>query len=211
MYSSPLTKNRFTLLDTVNEIRSVDTAPEKIVFISYRREGADPEIARKCAEILEAIPGLYYWFDEDDDCMQETHAHNDDIQKAQCIERGLNISSALLGIIGRDTFNSPWIPYEIGGAHGRQHYKEKDSQQTPHPLIAHLIYGVSQSDVPGFVGLGTPLVYRKYSNHPLSEVKIWAQHLAEFLRGYSVDATLRQRVNEIYNKNTRNMKSTWML
>lgn len=211
MRSRTLTKNRFTIFDTVNETRSVSTASEKIVFISYRREGEDPVIARKCAEILEDIQGLHYWFDEHDDCMQQAHAHNDDIQKARCIERGLNISSALLGIIGPSTFESPWIPYEIGGARGRQQYKEKDSQQTPHPMIAHLIHGDSLSKVPAFVGLGTPLVYRKYSNDPLSEVTIWAQHLVKVVRGYSVDVSLRRRVNEIYNENTRDLKLTEIL
>ena len=68
--------------------------------------------------------------------MQQAHAENDDLQKAVCIEQGLDVSSALLGIIGPGTFDSPWIPYEIGGARGRDRYARHT--EIPHPRIAHL-------------------------------------------------------------------------
>ena len=101
-----LTKNCFTT-------RSYSPQDdENIVFISYRRTICDKYEARKCAEILEDINGLHYWLDEDDKCMQNAQAENDDIKTAHCIEEGLDVSSALLGIIGPGTFDSPWIPYE---------------------------------------------------------------------------------------------------
>ena len=46
-------------------------------------------MARKCAEILEKINGLSYWLDEDDECMKNAQAENDDIKTALCIEEGL--------------------------------------------------------------------------------------------------------------------------
>ena len=108
-----LTKNLF-------EVRQPIFNPdeESVVFISYRRTLCDKFEARKCAKMLERIEGLSYWIDEDDECMQRAQNQNNDVQTALCIEQGLDVSSALLGIIGPGTFTSPWIPYEIGGARG---------------------------------------------------------------------------------------------
>lgn len=204
-----LTKNLF-------EVRQPTFKPDEksIVFISYRRTYPDNFMARECAEILERIYGVSYWFDEHDKCMQSAQAKNDDVQTALCIEQGLDVSSALLGIIGPRTFTSPWIPYEIGGARGRQRYKKPfypepqpfDSEPlVPHPLIAHFIHGIENiSQIPAFVALGIPLL-------TIEEVAKWAQSIADILqkapRSVSLNEAKRiqeQRgIQEIYRRNSR--------
>lgn len=191
-----VSKNLFTTNETLFRSRREDTT-KKIVFISYRRTYCDRYEAKKCAEILEGIPELHYWLDEDDECMKQAHAENDDLKKALCIERGLDVSSALLGIIGPGTFDSPWIPYEIGGARGRDRYSRHFD--IPHPRIAHLIHGVDLSDVPAFVGLGTPLTSR-------DEVKIWAEHLADTLQNRYIYSSQTRNLSDIYTRNTRDLK-----
>lgn len=209
MQNRTLRKNRFT----TRSYSPRDT--EKIVFISYRNTVCDKYEARKCAEILEDIEGLHSWLDTDDKCMQLAHADNDDLKKARCIERGLDVSSALLGIIGRGTFNSAWIPYEIGGARGRQRYRKPFQEAVrpdqEHPLIAHLIHGVALDKVPGFVGLGTPLT-------SLDEVKDWAKSIAEILKQDSLSTGIsssgiksiqdRHGIKEISRRNTAQLRST---
>lgn len=127
--------------------------------------------------------------------MQQAHADNDDIQKAVCIEQGLDVSSALLGIIGPGTFDSAWIPYEIGGARGRHRYSQPFRGAVPpnqaHPLIAHFIHDTNiLSEVPGFVGLGIPLVSRE-------EVKAWAESVAEILDDSKTKSLSFTRADEI--------------
>ena len=196
MQRRTLTKNLFTTDQTL--FRSYHAAPtKKIVFISYRRTVCDRYEARKCAEILEGIPGLHYWLDEDDKCMQQAHAENDDLPKAVCIEQGLDVSSALLGIIGPGTFDSPWIPYEIGGARGRSRYA--GHTEIPHPGIAHFIHGDKLHKVPAFVGLGTPLISR-------DEVRLWAEHLANKLQKRYISKAQRQNLRDIYTRNTQDLK-----
>lgn len=200
MRDRTLTKNLFTTRPTL--LRSYETAtekdaPQKIVFISYRRTECDRFEAIECARILEGISGLHYWLDEDDECMQQAHAEKNDLKKALCIEQGLDVSSALLGIIGRCTFDSPWIPYEIGGARGRERYVGHTEE--PHPRIAHYIHDVPLSDVPAFVGLGTPLI-------SLDQVRSWAENLADTLQDRYVSDTQRQNLKNIYTENTRDLK-----
>ena len=191
-----LPKNLFTTDQPLFRSYQED-ATKKIVFISYRRTHCDRYEARKCAEILEDIDGLHYWLDEDDKCMQQAHAENDDLQKAVCIEQGLDVSSALLGIIGPGTFDSPWIPYEIGGARGRSRYA--GHTEIPHPGIAHLIHDVDMSKVPAFVGLGTPLISR-------DEVRLWAEYLADKLQKRYISKAQRQNIHDIYTRNTQDLK-----
>ena len=208
-----LTKNLF-------EVRQPTFNPDEksVVFISYRRTYPDSAVARKCAEILEGIYGVSYWFDEDDECMQGAQAKNDDVKTALCIEKGLDVSSALLGIIGPRTFTSPWISYEIGGARGRQRYKKPfdpepqpfDSEPlVPHPLIAHFIHDVDISKIPAFVALGIPLF-------TIEEVIKWVQSIADILkrshRSERVSLNETQRIQDqygiqdIYERNTRLLK-----
>ena len=166
--------------------RSYDFTPqeERIVFVSYRRD--DEQLALECVDILRSIPGLNYWFDEHDKCMAEAQGQNSDIAIANCIEHGLDVASALLGIIGPQTFKSPWIPYEIGGARGR--FTDSDPSveppPAPHPLIVHYIYG-EMEEFPAFVALGTPL-------RCPCEVQEWAESLSQVLRmiqGRSINQT----------------------
>ena len=208
-----LTKNRFQIGESYN----FNLETESIVFISYRRVIRDKIMARKCAKILERTPGLKYWLDEDDKCMTYAQSHISDIATANCIEQGLDAASALLGIIGPETFDSPWIPYEIGGARGRQRFfkpfassSSADSPPSPHPLIAHLIHNIDIKDVPDFVALGIPLA-------SLDEVEEWAMSVTRILkqiqkspRGKILLTEARNiqdlcGIQDIYDRNTRHL------
>ena len=198
---SNLTKNLCTSGGAI-EFRSEN---QNAVFISYKRE-PDKEIAYECAKILQDTSGLYYWIDE-----EHAEAKGSDIDITLCIEKGLDATSALLGIIGPQTLDSAWIPYEIGGARGRQRFRRRFDKETlsaeqPHPLIAHLIHGQEITDLPGFIQLGTPL-------RCLCEVQEWAAYIAEVLREENLSLqmvkSIRQRsgIQEIYERNIRLL--TW--
>ena len=156
--------------------------PEAHVFISYRNLGVDAELARKCVKIINGVAGLKPWIDQADECLERASRCQTKGEQARaiagCIEQGLDTSSALLGIIGPQTFTSPWIAYEIGGARGRQKFTgpfQDGNQQdespcpAPNPLIAHLIHEVDNP--PAFLTLGTPLF-------SLNDVRKWATGVA---------------------------------
>ena len=198
--------------------RSYDFTPEeeKIVFVSYRRD--DEQLALRCVDILNSIPGMNYWFDRHDACINEQSQQSEDspiadIALANCIEHGLDVASALLGIIGPQTFTSPWISYEIGSARGRftSRGPSIEPPTSPHPLIAHYIRGVEIEQTPAFIALGTPL-------RGLCEVEEWARSLSEILsiiQGRPIDQNLlaaardihrRNDVQAIYERNTQHLR-----
>lgn len=145
----------------------------KIVFISYRNESPDAEWAEGCADIVQNTYGLDIWFDKKDACLPEDSPPP---EIARCVEEGLDVASALLGVISPQTFTSPWPSYEIGGARGRQRFVKPFQNSpgpfpdlAPNPLIAHL---VTSGNHPAFISLGTPLGSR-------DDVKKWAETISE--------------------------------
>ena len=156
-----------------SESRSLDTSTAKIVFISYRNRFPDAEWAEECADIVRKTYGLDIWFDKKDACLPEGSPAP---EIARCVEEGLDVASALLGVISPQTFTSPWPPYEIGGARGRQRFVEpfqdwsgRFPNLAPNPLIAHL---VTSGNNPEFISLGTPL-------QDLDDVKKWADTVSK--------------------------------
>ena len=195
-----------------------DADDESIVFISYKRN-PDLPIAYECAKELDSIGGITYWIDEEDECLANAQSWGSStkiaIETAKCIEKGLDLASALLGIIGPETFESPWVPYEVGGARGRQRFKRfytaLDDLPIPHPLIAHYIHDdVDIRKVPAFVALGTPLL-------SLGEVFLWATSVAEILKEIQSTSIRKIRytnvrdirktyqIDNIYDRNVRNL------
>ena len=170
-----LTKNQFK----ASQRDGFEPYDESIVFISYKRD-PDLPIAIRCTEKLQHVNGISYWIDQKDECLSSARASTNKAKKAvetaKCIEKGLDVASALLGIIGPETFDSPWVPYEIDGARGRQRFTITYTSLAsfPHPLIAHLIYDVDDEDVPDFVALGTPLFC-------IDDMILWARSVAEIL------------------------------
>ena len=183
------------------EIRNTaDFNKNPAVFISYKRD-PDRPMAKACAKILDETSGLYYWLDE-----ERVPSDEDDVKIATCIEEGLDAASALLGIIGTETFKSSWVPYETGGARGRQRFKDRlqgtPRSEEPHPLIAHLIYDPSIKKLPAFIELGIPL-------RCLCEVHEWAAYIAEILQQKNVSLyevkriQLQHGIQDIYERNIR--------
>ena len=207
-----LLNNRFK----ASQEQGFDADDESIVFISYKRN-PDLPIAYKCAKELDKVKGIAYWVDEEDECLSKASSRTSKAKKAgetaKCIEKGLDIASALLGIIGPKTFDSSWVPYEIGGARGRQRFSISylSDHPQPHPLIAHLIYGIDIDEAPDFVALGTPLIN-------LAEVTLWARSVAAIIEKIQEDSSRKillkdskeirsyHGVEKIYERNTRHFR-----
>lgn len=171
-----------------------DPDAKPLVFISYKRS-PDFDIAYKCAQRLDSV-GINYWIDEEDECIANAQSKSSDIHIAECIEKGLDVSSALLSIIGPETWSTPWVPYEIGGARGRQRFSILYTTAPPNPLIAHLIHG-NIEDAPDFVALGTPLT-------SLYEVTQWAKSVVDIL-----EAARKESDGKLLIKTRREIRSSY--
>lgn len=120
------------------------TMPSVCIFISHN--SVDKPMARKVADALMRM-GFDIYFDEKDVVLQTAVKKGKDQAIVACIEDGLDKCSHLLGLISKKTFDSWWVPYEIGGATGRKkkcaHMVAKDVTQLPsYVKVAQLIIDV---------------------------------------------------------------------
>jgi hypothetical protein len=90
-------------------------AKKSRVFISHRL--TDKLYAWATAQYFETI-GLYYYFDENDQVLQDVVRAGKDGDAAivAAIDHGLQHSTHLLAILSKRTMGSWWVPYEIGAA-----------------------------------------------------------------------------------------------
>lgn len=109
------------------------------VFVSH--DSSDKDFARCVAKALMEM-NVDVYFDEYDVGLGGAVAAGDDVAIAKCVEEGLDRSTHLLGVLSPNSFESWWVPYEIGGAHGRR--------QT----VAHVVH-FRVENLPSYVQLAT--------------------------------------------------------
>jgi len=84
------------------------------VFISHRK--TDLEAAKAIARFLQYDVGVNIYFDEHDAALGAAAISGDDKKIVECLERGIEVSSHLLGLLSTATKDSWWVPFEIGSA-----------------------------------------------------------------------------------------------
>ena len=141
-------------------------------------------MARAVAEALLDM-GVNIYFDERDPVLQTAAASEDDKAIVDCINDGLDKSTHLLGLITTNTFKSWWVPYEIGGANGRErkcgHLVAKDVTELPsYVKVAPLLLDID--DLAGWVSKKSTLYKKekiKGSITPLNKMVI-ASYIPEY-------------------------------
>ncbi|HNQ78125.1 MAG TPA: toll/interleukin-1 receptor domain-containing protein [Acidobacteriota bacterium] len=129
------------------------------VFISHRSD--DKAMARAVSRSIRQM-GIDVYFDEYDHDLQNASAADDHKKIVECIERGLETCTHLLGVITHKTFDSWWVPYEIGGASGRKR------------SCAHLVQG-SVTQLPSYVRISPLLI-------SIPDLERWLKPLGQMVR-----------------------------
>jgi hypothetical protein len=86
------------------------------VFISHRSKNQDA--ASEIGDYLTSVLGVDIYIDSADDELARAVAAGDHAGIVRYIEKGIAVSTHLLGIIGTHSRGSWWVPFEIGA--GRQ-------------------------------------------------------------------------------------------
>ncbi len=135
--------------------RSMRSGSGTCVFLSHR--SSDKDIAYRVALAFDYC-GVDYYLDAADDQLQAATAAGDAARVVGAIERGIERSTHLLGIITPKTRGSWWVPYEIGYSRAT----EKSSGASllpadgPYQRTAYLVLpGVT--DLPEYIQISTIL------------------------------------------------------
>jgi hypothetical protein len=97
-----------------NYFGSATRSAGKCIFISH--SSLDKPFARLVAAAIGSM-GVDVYFDEADICIRSRPG---DAGLVGCIQTGIDNSTHLLGLITRNTKESWWVPFEIGGAMGQR-------------------------------------------------------------------------------------------
>jgi hypothetical protein len=84
------------------------------VFISHRK--IDLAAAKGIAQFLQIDVGVNIYFDANDASLGVAAASGDDRRIVECLERGIEVSTHLIGVLSSATRDSWWVPFEIGSA-----------------------------------------------------------------------------------------------
>ena len=84
------------------------------IFLSHKKE--DKEFCKKIAEYI-SDAGFDYYFDEEDEDLQNATLEGDHKAITNHIREGICQSSHMLVIVSKATYRSMWIPFEIGFGH----------------------------------------------------------------------------------------------
>jgi hypothetical protein len=84
------------------------------VFLSHKRE--DKAACRIIAKYFKDA-GIDYYLDEEDDALQQAASLKDPIKITESIKAGIRESSHMLVIVSERTYQSLWVPFEVGYGH----------------------------------------------------------------------------------------------
>lgn len=92
--------------------------PGPCVFISHRNINQDA--ASEIGDYLTGVLGVDIYIDSGDDELTRSVAAGDHAGIVRYIEKGIAVSTHLLGIIGAHSRGSWWVPFEIGAGRQRE-------------------------------------------------------------------------------------------
>ena len=84
------------------------------VFLSHKRE--DKQACREIAKYLKKAE-IDYYLDEEDNILQSASVVNDPYIITESIKKGIRTSTHMLCVISEKTFQSNWVPFEVGYGH----------------------------------------------------------------------------------------------
>lgn len=124
----------------------------------------------KCREIAAYLSqaGIHYYLDEEDDALQQADREKNAIAITEAIKKGIRESTHMLVVVSLETFNSPWIPFEVGYGHSAILGNSLVNRSIKLGVLTTL--EVSETPLPDFLGIAYPVRGTKSLNEYISKV-----------------------------------------
>lgn len=139
------------------------------VFLSHKKE--DKQACREIAKYLSKAQ-IDYYLDEEDLDLQSAAIVNDPHRITESIKKGIRESTHMLCVVSEKTFQSNWIPFEVGYGHASIIDKamiEKSRDQIIKLSILTL-KDISEKPLPDFMKVGYQIRGTKSLNKYISEL-----------------------------------------
>lgn len=149
--------------------RKDDTLKKRpCIFLSHKRE--DKPDCRKIAEYLKDA-GIDYYLDEDDKELQIAAATYNAEKITESIKNGIKKSTHMLVVISAKTYQSQWVPFEVGYGHAA--ILDKNNTQNDENKIRLgilTLQDISEKKLPDYLKVGYQIRGTKSLNKYISEI-----------------------------------------
>lgn len=154
------------LLETLKD-SSLEKRP--CVFLSHKNE--DKPACKKIAEYLENA-GIDYYLDENDKELQYTASTNNPEKITELIKNGIAESTHMLVVISEKTYQSQWVPFEVGYGHAAILDKDdlQNTQKNKIKLAILTLKDISDSALPDYLQVGYIIRGTKSINEYISKI-----------------------------------------
>lgn len=139
------------------------------VFLSHKKE--DKEACRQIAEYLKKAE-IDYYLDEEDLMLQTAVKSNDPHRITESIKKGIRESTHMLCVISEKTYQSNWVPFEVGYGHAAIIDKSmvENSRDKQIKLSILILKDLSEKQLPDYMKVGYLIGGSKGLNKYISEL-----------------------------------------
>lgn len=151
----------------VNESYSVKNRP--CVFLSHKHE--DKPACRKIADYLSNAEIDYYLDEKDHDLQQAVRTGNSH-EITERIKAGIRESSHMLVVVSQKTYQSQWVPFEVGYGHAAIIDKDLvlNERQDKFKLSILTLKDIAETTLPSFMQTSNILRGTKSLNSYITQI-----------------------------------------
>lgn len=138
------------------------------VFLSHKRE--DKYACREIANYFKNA-GIDYYLDEEDNILQYATSINDPIKITESIKKGIKESTHMMVIISDKTYQSLWVPFEVGYGHASILDQEKMRLEENRIKLSVLtLKDIAEKTLPDYLQVGYIINGTKSLNEYIAKI-----------------------------------------
>lgn len=139
------------------------------VFLSHKRE--DKAECKKIAQYLKQAE-IDYYLDEEDSTLQIAASNNDPIKITESIKKGIRQSTHMMVVISEKTYQSQWVPFEVGYGHSAILDKDLKDDEEPDRIKLSILTlkDISEKSLPDYMKVGYIIRGTKSLNTYISKI-----------------------------------------
>ena len=149
--------------------KTIKDIDKPCVFLSHKNE--DKSECRVIAEYLSEA-GIDYYLDEEDDDLQQAVNSGNPKLITERIKKGIKESSHMLVVVSKKTFESQWVPFEVGYGHAAIIDGSMQSNESVDKIKLSILTlkDISEKKLPAFMKLGNIVRGTKSLNEYISKI-----------------------------------------
>jgi hypothetical protein len=147
----------------IEKLENEEIKKRACVFLSHKKE--DKPACRKIAKYLSQAQ-IDYYLDEEDRLLQQAVGTEDAQKITESIKKGISESSHMLVVVSEKTYQSQWVPFEIGYGHSSL----VDGTNDKLKLSILTLKDLSEKDLPSFMQISNIIRGTKSLNKYISEI-----------------------------------------